>query len=106
MKASIYEKLREQLDQYSVGFPATQSGVEIKILKRLFTEDEAGMYLDMSMMLETPEAIAARTGRKAGGGFLPAGCHGPEGAVVPPAQRRGGQVRGRGLRDRVLRVST
>ncbi len=65
MNASIYEKLREQLDQYSVGFPATQSGIEIKILKRLFTEEEAGMYLDMSMMLETPEATAARTGRKA-----------------------------------------
>lgn len=63
MKASIYKKLREQLDQYSVGFPATQSGIEIKILKRLFSEEEAGMYLDMSMMLETPEVIAARTGR-------------------------------------------
>jgi Na+-translocating ferredoxin:NAD+ oxidoreductase subunit B len=63
MVTSIYEKLREQLDQYSVGFPATQSGIEIKILKKLFTEEEAGMYLDMTMMLETPEAIAARTGR-------------------------------------------
>ncbi len=65
MAPSIYEKLREQLDQYSVGFPATQSGIEIKILNRLFTEEEAGMYLDMTMMLETPEAVAARTGRKA-----------------------------------------
>lgn len=65
MTASIYEKLREQLDQYSVGFPATQSGIEIKILKRLFTEEEAGMYLDMTMMLETPVATAARTGREA-----------------------------------------
>ena len=63
MTISIYEKLREQLDQYSIGFPATQSGIEIKILKRLFTEEEAGMYLDMTMMLETPESIAAHTGR-------------------------------------------
>jgi Na+-translocating ferredoxin:NAD+ oxidoreductase subunit B len=65
MTASIYEKLREQLDQYSVGFPATKSGIEIKILKKLFTEEEAGLYLDMTMMLETPEATAARTGRQA-----------------------------------------
>jgi Na+-translocating ferredoxin:NAD+ oxidoreductase subunit B len=65
MTTSIYEKLREQLDQYSVGFPATRSGIEIKILQRLFTDEEAAMYLDMTMMLETPVAIAARTGRSA-----------------------------------------
>jgi electron transport complex protein RnfB len=65
MAPSIYEKLREQLDQYSVGFPTTQSGIEIKILKKLFTEEEAGMYLDMTMMLETPAAVAARTGGSA-----------------------------------------
>lgn len=64
MNTSLYEKVREQLDQYSVGFPATPSGIEIKILKKLFTEEEAGMYLDMTMMLETAESVAARTGRK------------------------------------------
>lgn len=63
MNTSIYEKLREQLDQYSVGYPTTQSGIEIKILKKLFTQEEAEMYLDMTMMLETPESVAARTGR-------------------------------------------
>ncbi len=64
MSPSIYQRLREQLNQYSVGFPATQSGIELKILRRLFTEEEAQLYLDMSMMLETPEAVAARTGRQ------------------------------------------
>jgi Fe-S-cluster-containing hydrogenase component 2 len=63
MSASIYHKLREQLDQYSVGFPETRSGIEINILKHLFTEDEARMYLDLTMLLETPEAVSARTGR-------------------------------------------
>jgi electron transport complex protein RnfB len=63
MTASIYEKLREQLDQYSVGFPATASGVEIKILQRMFTEEEAHLYLAMTMMLEAPDAVSARTGR-------------------------------------------
>ena len=60
MSNEIYCQLREQLDQYSVGFPATKSGVELKILKKLFTEEEAHMYLNLSMMLETPESVAER----------------------------------------------
>jgi Na+-translocating ferredoxin:NAD+ oxidoreductase subunit B len=63
MSLQIYEKLREQLDQYAIGFPATKSGVEMKILKRLFEEDEASLYLDMTMMLEAPKAVAERTSR-------------------------------------------
>src|SRR5271157_1737766 len=34
-------------------FPSTESGVEIKILQKLFSEEEAGLYLNLSMMLET-----------------------------------------------------
>ena len=60
MSDKIYYQLREQLDQYSVGFPTTASGVEMKILKKLFTEGEAHMYLNLSMMLETPGAAAER----------------------------------------------
>lgn len=62
MTSPVYTRLREQLDQYSVGYPATASGIELKILQRLFTEEEAALYLDMTMMLETPEEVAARTG--------------------------------------------
>jgi len=60
MSENIYEKLQEQVDQYSVGFPKTESGVEMKILRKLFTEEEARMYLHLSMMLETPETVAQR----------------------------------------------
>jgi Na+-translocating ferredoxin:NAD+ oxidoreductase subunit B len=60
---AIYYKLRDQFNQYSVGYPATASGVELKILRRLFTEEEADLYLQLSMMLETPEAVAGRLGR-------------------------------------------
>ncbi len=63
MTSKIYRDLREQLDQYSVGFPSTTSGVELRILEKLFTEEEAEMYLNLSMMLETPEAVAQRIGR-------------------------------------------
>ena len=62
----VYEKLREQLDQYSIGFPATESGLELKILRKLFTEEEAGLFLLLTMSLETPDSVAARTGRDLG----------------------------------------
>jgi electron transport complex protein RnfB len=65
MAAQIYNRLREQMDQYSTGFPATASGIELKILQKLFTEDEARLYLDMSMLLEAPDSVAQRTGRDA-----------------------------------------
>ncbi|MBT3256755.1 MAG: 4Fe-4S binding protein [Deltaproteobacteria bacterium] len=60
MPENIFRQLQEQLDQYSLGYPATESGVEIEILKLLFNEEEAVMYLHMSMMLETPESVAGR----------------------------------------------
>ncbi len=63
MKQDVHKRLREQLDQYSNGFPETASGVELQILKKLFTEEEAEMYLIMTMMPETAEQAAQRTGR-------------------------------------------
>ena len=58
---SIYERLREQLDQYSVGFPATASGIEKKILQKLYTEEEASLILDMSAAGDA--GICGRTNR-------------------------------------------
>jgi Na+-translocating ferredoxin:NAD+ oxidoreductase subunit B len=66
MATKVYHDLREQLDQYSMGFPASESGVEIRILEKLFTEEEAQLFLYLSMMLESPEAIAKRVGRDPG----------------------------------------
>ncbi len=63
MTSKVYYDLREQMDQYSFGFPATESGVEIKILEKLFTEEEATMYLSLSLLLEAPESVAQRLGR-------------------------------------------
>ena len=61
MTSNIYHQLQEQLDQYSVGFPSTPSGVEIKILEKLFTEEEARMYLELNLTLETSAAVEERT---------------------------------------------
>ncbi|MFH1139942.1 MAG: 4Fe-4S dicluster-binding protein [Pseudomonadota bacterium] len=62
-ESGIYEKLREQLDQYSIGFPATESGIEFKVLRKMFDEEEAELFLNLSMSLETPDSVASRTGR-------------------------------------------
>ena len=63
MTKQVYLDLREQLDQYSLGFPATESGVELKILEKLFAEEEADLFLNLSLLLETPESVAQRIGQ-------------------------------------------
>jgi electron transport complex protein RnfB len=62
MSSEVYQKLREKLDQYSCGFPLTESGVEFKILERIFTEEEAEMFLGLRLQLETAEEITRRLG--------------------------------------------
>jgi len=56
-----YLKLQEFLDQFPLGFPKTSSGVEIKILKKLFTEEEAELAVLMPLMPEPVESIAKQT---------------------------------------------
>jgi DNA-binding MarR family transcriptional regulator len=65
MSESVFNQLREQLDQYAIGFPATKSGVEIKILKALFSEKEAVLFTKLTARLESPSAIAQRAGLSA-----------------------------------------
>ena len=60
MTQDIFRTLQKRLDTYSLGFPETQSGVEITILKRLFSEAEAAIFLELSPLLEEPESIAQR----------------------------------------------
>jgi|APSaa5957512622_1039677.scaffolds.fasta_scaffold28531_1 Na+-translocating ferredoxin:NAD+ oxidoreductase subunit B len=63
MAEDIYRKVQQQLDQYSIGFPETESGVEIKILKFLFNEEEAALFNQLNGELETPSSIAQRIGQ-------------------------------------------
>ena len=39
--SDVYQRLAQHLDKLPAGFPATESGVEFRILKRLFSEKEA-----------------------------------------------------------------
>ncbi|MEK6654627.1 MAG: hypothetical protein AABY92_05710, partial [Thermodesulfobacteriota bacterium] len=52
----VYERLRQRLDDMATGFPATPSGIEIKILKQIFTPADAEMFLLLAPMLEAPDA--------------------------------------------------
>jgi len=63
MSDDVYRKLAEVLDTLPNGFPATKSGVEIKLLKKIFDPAEAELFCELKMKFETPEQIAARTGR-------------------------------------------
>jgi electron transport complex protein RnfB len=63
----VYKKLAKVLDTLPNGFPATESGVEIKLLKKVFTPEQAELYCDMRLTFETVEEIAARTGRSVEG---------------------------------------
>jgi len=60
----IYERLRERLDMFPQGFPATKSGVELKILRQLFSPEEAETMFSLKPYPEPVAAISARMGRE------------------------------------------
>jgi len=62
----IYKQLAEQLDKIPNGFPATESGVELKILAKLFSPEQAEIACAMNLEPESPEVIAGRLGREKG----------------------------------------
>jgi ferredoxin len=63
MPDDVYTELARFLDNLPGGFPATASGVERKILERLFTPEEAAVELHLSLMDETAHVIAYRAHR-------------------------------------------
>ncbi|MBC8441542.1 MAG: 4Fe-4S binding protein [Deltaproteobacteria bacterium] len=60
----VYKKLAIHLDNTPSGFPETESGVELRILKQLFTTQEAELALCLVLMPEPVEAIAQRAGKE------------------------------------------
>lgn len=62
MPDDAYSRLRKFLDQFPLGFPATPSGVEIEILRRLYTEEEAETAVLLMPLPEEASRIAERTG--------------------------------------------
>ena len=62
MSDDAYIKLREFLDQFPLGYPKTPSGVELRILKRLFSEEEAKIAVYMTPFPEEATKIASKIG--------------------------------------------
>ncbi len=60
--SEVYQKLARHLDNLPGGFPSTESGVELRILRRLFTEDEAELALHVSLIPAEAGVIARRAG--------------------------------------------
>ncbi len=61
----VYQNLAEFLDTFPQRFPVnTESGIELKILKHIFTPDEARMFMQLKPLPETAQQIAARIGER------------------------------------------
>src|SRR4030042_3645919 len=61
---TIYEKLRDRLDMFPQGFARTESGVELEILEKLFSPEEAEIMLHLKPVPEKLADIAQRTGKE------------------------------------------
>ena len=56
-----YRKLQQHLNQQAVPFPATKSGAEIRILKHIFTPEEAEIATKLNYQFDSLENIYNRT---------------------------------------------
>lgn len=54
-----FKKLAERLDRIPNGFPRTESGVELKLLAKLFTPEEAALASNLSLELKSVKDIAS-----------------------------------------------
>lgn len=66
IEEKIYKDLRKHLNKQAVGYPSTLSGVEIKLLKRFFTPEEAKLAMCLSYKptsLDTLFETAKETGK-------------------------------------------
>ena len=63
MGETVYEKLARVLDTLPNGFPPTTSGVEIRMLKKIFRPEDAELFCDLRLAFETAQQISERTGR-------------------------------------------
>jgi len=60
MDENPYINLAKRLDEIPNGYPATEDGVELKLLEWLFTREEATLGAELRLTKETPVQIAER----------------------------------------------
>lgn len=62
MSEDVYRRLAQRLDAIPNGFPATESGVELRLLAKIFEPEEAALAAEMRLAREPAEVIGARAG--------------------------------------------
>ena len=62
MKNGNYERLADALNQIPNGFPRTPSNVEVLLLQKMFSAEEANLLCGLSGTMEPVDEIAARLG--------------------------------------------
>lgn len=60
IESQVYRDLQEHLDKLPIGYPPTESGVEIRILEHLFTPEEAKIATQLPMIPEPLNQIYKR----------------------------------------------
>ena len=58
----VYKRLAQYLDNLPAEYPATENGLEIEILKTLFTEAEVELALQLTLLGEEARVVAYRAG--------------------------------------------
>jgi len=61
--SDVYKRLAQKLDDTPNGFPSTDDGIELKLLQKVFTPEEAEVAVSMSASFVTAEAIAESIGK-------------------------------------------
>ena len=59
IETDAYGELHKHLDKMPVGFPATETGVELRLLKVLFTPEQARIALGLDYKFRNAEQILA-----------------------------------------------
>ena len=62
MQDEIYRRLAQNLDALPNRFPGSQSGIELRLLKKLFTVEEATLACVMQLAAEPVADIASNAG--------------------------------------------
>ena len=66
MVKDVYNKLATHLDKLPGGYPPTEAGVELRILKRLFSEEHAKLAIHLTLIPEPSPVVARRAKVKIG----------------------------------------
>jgi Na+-translocating ferredoxin:NAD+ oxidoreductase subunit B len=59
----VFEKLARKLDRQPAGFPRTENGVELRLLRTIFSPEDAALAIRLKPIPETAPAIARRLRR-------------------------------------------